>query len=538
MSRTRYEWTLIDYAILAAGAVTVPIYETSSAEQVAWILSDSGAVAVGRRDRRARRARRPCADELPELRTSGGSRPTARTEPRRVDELAARGADVPDDEVDERRHRRCGADDLATLIYTSGTTGRPKGCVLTHRNLLSEVQARSRGLPGAARPRRLGAAVPAARARVRQVIQAAALVHPHRRRATPPTSKNLLDDLSAFRPTFLLAVPRVFEKVYNAARQRAHADGKGKIFDAAADTAIAWSRGARRRRPRARAAAQARAVRQAGLRQAARGARRPACWPRSPAARRSASGSATSSAASGMPVLEGYGLTETTARRSRSTRWPPSGSAPSGGRCPGTTVGIADDGEILRHGPDRLPRLLEQRRRPPPRRSTDGWFHTGDIGELDDDGYLRITGRKKELIVTAGGKNVAPAVLEDRLRAHPLVSQCMVVGDGQPFIAALVTIDPEALPGWRGAHGKPSGDGDVADLVDDPELRAEIAAAVEEANRAVSRAEQIRKFRILPGGLHRGGRRADADAEGQAGGGGRAVRRRHRRDLRGVTQPA
>jgi long-chain acyl-CoA synthetase len=309
-----------------------------------------------------------------------------------------------------------------------------------------------------------------------------------------PDVSDLLGDLATFRPTFLLAVPRVFEKVYNGARRKAHDGGRGRIFDAAAETAVAWSRARDDGGPglalRAKHAAFDRLV--YGKLRAAVGGRVIAA----------VSGSAPLGErlghffrGVGLPVLEGYGLTETSAGIAVNTL-AAQRIGTVGRPVPGHGIRIADDGEILVTGPIVF-RGYRGNEEATAEAFVDGWFRSGDVGELDDAGFLRITGRKKELIVTAGGKNVAPAVLEDRLRAHPLVSQCMVVGDGKPFIGALVTIDTDALPAWRDAHGKPAGDG-VADLVDDPDLRAAIGEAVSDANRAVSRAEQIREFRILP----------------------------------------
>jgi long-chain acyl-CoA synthetase len=491
LSRTRYEWTLVDYAILAAGAATVPIFETSSAEQISWVLSDSGAVAAvvesGKHAALVDSVRAGCPDlrHVWQIEPAAGGRGG-------VDELVALGGNTPADEV-RARSAAVRAEDLATLIYTSGTTGRPKGCELTHRNLLFEVKAIVGLIPDLLTDRGsvllflplahiFGKAIQCGALYTRTVV------------AHTPDVKQLLPDLADFRPTFLLAVPRVFEKVYNGARQRAHDDGKGRIFDAAADTAIAWSR------------AQDTGGAGLGLRL------RHALFDRLVYGKlRAAVGGNIVAAVSGagplgerlghffrgvgLPVLEGYGLTETSAGITLNTL----GAQRVGsiGRpVPGHAVRIADDGEILVKGPIVFPRYWKNEAATADA-FDDEWFRTGDIGELDDAGFLTITGRKKEIIVTAGGKNVAPAVLEDRLRAHPLVSQCMVVGDGQPFIGALVTIDAEALPGWRERNGKPAGDS-VADLVDDPDLRAEIARAVEEANKAVSRAEQIREFRILP----------------------------------------
>ena len=483
LSRTRYEWTLVDYGVLAAGGVTVPIYETSSAEQIGWILSDSGArvIVVENAKHEALVTETGAEVEVLVIEPASGEGAIAA--------LTARGADGPADEVQARR-RAVRSDDLATLIYTSGTTGRPKGCELTHRNLLTECRCAAQVFPELLTP---GGSVllflPMAHV-FGKVIQCGATST----RTTGGHTANvaeLVPDLGSFRPTFLLAAPRVFEKVYNSARQRAHDDGKGRIFDAAADTAIAWSKAQDTGGPgialRARHALFDRLV--YGKLRAVVGGQ----------VRAAVSGSAPLGArlghffrGVGIPILEGYGLTETSAGITVNTL--EATRIGSVGRpMPGHSVRIADDGEILLKGPIVF-RGYWKNEQATTEALEDGWFHSGDIGELDDAGFLTITGRKKEIIVTAGGKNVAPAVLEDRLRAHPLVSQCMVVGDQQPFIAALVTIDAEALPGWLERHGKPAGNGVP---VDDAELRAEVQQAVDEANRAVSRAEQIREFRIL-----------------------------------------
>jgi len=486
LSRTRYEWTLVDYAILAAGGVTVPIYETSSASQIEWILSDSGAVGIVVEN--AGHAA---------LVGEGGATPgfVLQIDSGVVDALVAEGAAVPAEQVAERR-AALGAEDLATLIYTSGTTGRPKGCELTHRNLLTEVAAVRSVLSELLNPASsLLLFLPLAHV-FGKVIQFGAIATRTVIGHTPDT-KNLLPDLQTFRPTFLLAVPRVFEKVYNGSRQKAHDEGKGTIFDAAADTAIAWSQA-----QDTGGAGLGLKIKHALFDRLVYGKIRAATGGRVVAA---VSGSAPLGErlghffrGIGLPILEGYGLTETTA--GITVNGLSAQRVGSVGRpVPGHSVRIADDGEIMLHG-DIVFGGYWRNERATAEALEDGWLHSGDIGELDDAGYLRITGRKKEILVTAGGKNVAPAVLEDRLRAHPLVGQCIVVGDAKPFIGALITIDPEALPGWRERNGK-STTGDpssAADLIDDPELRGEIAAAVEEANEAVSRAEQIRKFRILP----------------------------------------
>jgi long-chain acyl-CoA synthetase len=493
LSRTRYEWTLIDYAILAAGGVTVPIYETSSDEQVEWILSNSAAVGVVVESAGHSTVVEGARDRLPQLRLCWQIEPpgAAPGTPGAVEQLIALGSATTDEQVHARR-RSIGADDLATLIYTSGTTGRPKGCELTHGNMLAEVKTVALVFPELLNP--TGSVLlflPLAHV-FGKAIQCGALAT---RTVVGHTSNvaDLVGDLDSFRPTFLLAVPRVFEKVYNGARQRADDAGKGKIFGAAADTAIAWSR--------------ARDTGGAGPLLAAKHALfdrlvyrklRAAVGGRVVAA---VSGSAPLGErlghffrGVGLPVLEGYGLTETCAGITVNTL--AEQRVGSVGRpVPGHGVRIADDGEVLLSGPVVFRRYWRDDAATA-EALRDGWFHTGDIGELDDAGFLRITGRKKEIIVTAGGKNVAPGALEDRLRAHPLISQSIVVGDGMPFIGALITIDADALPGWRERNDKPAGEG-VADLLDDPQLRAEIGSAVADANRAVSRAEQIREFRIL-----------------------------------------
>ena len=481
MSATRYEWTLLDYAIWSAGAVCVPVYETSSAEQVDWILADSGAVAaVVETD--AHRALVEASSSAPALCWTFAELPA----------LTAAGSSVTDEAAEQRR-TAVAADDVATIVYTSGTTGRPKGCVLTHRNLLADVRAGNDVLqPVYDADGSTLLFLPLAHVfgrviEVGSVLQRSKLGHTADVRRLP-------EDLRAFRPTFILAVPRVFEKVYNSARQTAYAGGKARIFDAAEATAIAYSRALDRKRvpPLLKA--------------------RHALFDRLVYSKiRAALGGRCTSAISGgaalgerlghffrgagIIVYEGYGLTETSAGATLNL----AGAQRVGtvGRpVPGTGVRIAEDGEILLRGPNVFAGYW-QNQAATDEVLGDGWFRTGDLGSLDDDGYLSVTGRKKDLIVTSQGKNVAPAVLEDRLRAHPLVGQCVVVGDRQPFIAALVTVDPDAWPAWLAAHGRDDGV-TVAALRDDPELRATVQEAVDEANRAVSRAESIREFRILP----------------------------------------
>ena len=486
LSRTRYEWTLCDYAIWTAGAVTVPVYETSSAEQVQWNLGDSGAVAVVLETAAHAALLEGVRGQLPELAhvfqlDAGG-----------IDELVAAGRDVPEREL---RERRAGVtpESLATIIYTSGTTGRPKGCELTHRNLLTVCRAPRELLPelfDGTGSTLLFLPLAHVFARFVQV----ACVETGSRLGHTADVKALLPDLGTFSPTFLLSVPRVFEKVYNSSRQKAHAEGKGAVFDRAERVAIAWSTATERGRPglvlRVQHAVFDRLVYRK-LR-AAMGGR----------IRYAVSGGAPLGArlghffrGAGITVLEGYGLTETSAPST--VNLPTDIRIGSVGKpLPGTTVRTGEDGEVLVRG-DQVFRGYWNDDAASSEVLRDGWFSTGDLGELDEAGFLRITGRKKEILVTASGKNVAPAVLEDRLRAHPLVSQCMVVGDAKPFIACLLTLDPEALPAWAARHGKPA-DAVAADVAEDPALLAELQTAVDDANLAVSRAEAIRTFVVLP----------------------------------------
>ncbi|MFU8872479.1 AMP-dependent synthetase/ligase [Micromonospora sp. SL4-19] len=488
MSRTCYEWTLLDYAIWAAGAVTVPIYETSSAEQAAWILADSGAVAVVVETAAHAALVGAVHDRLPELRH------VWQLESGAVDELTAAGGSVDQVEIEARRSA-LKADDLATIIYTSGTTGRPKGCLLTHRNMYADIANAVPVLPNLFRQ---GAStvlfLPLAHAFARLiqigVVQARATMAPC------SDTKNLVAELQEFKPTFVLSVPRVFEKVYNGARQKAEAEGKGRIFDRAEKVAIAYSEALETTAGPGLALRAQHAVFDKlvyGRLRAAMGGR----------CRDAISGGAPLGArlghffrGVGVTIYEGYGLTETSP--AAAANLPTAIRIGTVGRpLPGVTIRIDDDGEILISGELIFQGYWHNEAATAEVLAPDGWFRTGDLGQLDEDGYLRITGRKKEIIVTAGGKNVAPALLEDQVRAHPLVSQCLVVGDRQPFIAALVTIDEEALPKWLAAHGRPETTG-VAELRDDEALRAEVQGAIDLANQSVSRAEAIKVFRILP----------------------------------------
>lgn len=489
LSKTRYEWTLLDYATWFAGAVGVPIYETSSAEQIGWILSDSGARAVVAEgaDHLARvREAREAAD-LPELQHVWSIQDNA------VDVLRRLGSDITDEALEERRTAAT-PQDLATLIYTSGTTGRPKGCMLTHGNFMFELGVAVDELSDLFDTEESSTLLFLPLAHVfARIIQIGA-VKSRTRLGHSADIKNLVTDLGEFRPTFILAVPRVFEKVFNSASQRATADGRGAIFDRAADVAIAWSRALDGPRVPLRLRAQHALFDRlvyGKLRQALGGRCAHAVSGGAPLGDRLGH----FYRGIGLSVLEGYGLTETTA--ALAVNLPGAQKIGTVGRpIPGTAVRVGDDGELLFRGGQVFTGYWGNDAATHEAIDRDGWFHTGDVGEVDDEGFVRITGRKKEILVTAGGKNVAPAVLEDRLRAHALVDQCLVVGDGQPFIGALVTLDRETFPAWAEQHGKT---GAIADLLDDPDLVAAVQDAVDEANKAVSKAESIRKFTILPG---------------------------------------
>ncbi|MDX6235898.1 MAG: long-chain acyl-CoA synthetase [Kribbellaceae bacterium] len=486
LSATRYEWTLIDYAIWSVGAATVPIYETSSASQIQWILTDSEAVAAVVESAAhsavvdAARSDAPALQEVWQIESGA------------VDELTVLGQDLTDAELDKRR-TAVNPQDLATLIYTSGTTGRPKGCKITHANFMEELGTAVKVLDDLFDAR--GAStllfLPLAHVFAR-VIQVGAVMMRVKLGHTADV-KNLVADLGEFKPTFILSVPRVFEKVFNSASQNAHSAGKGKIFDAAAETAIAYSQAQDKGGPgfmlKAKHAMYDKLV-FAKLRAVLGGHVRYAVSGGAPLGERLGH----FFRGIGVPVLEGYGLTETTA--ALAVNLPDDIRIGTVGKpLPGVSVGVADDGELLFKAGQVMAGYWQNDEATAAAIDADGWFHTGDLGEFDPDGFIKITGRKKEILVTAGGKNVAPAVLEDRIRTHPLISQCMAVGDGQPFIAALITIDAETLGAWTEKHGK---SGDIASLVDDKDLIAEVQSAVDDANSAVSKAEGIKKFAILP----------------------------------------
>jgi long-chain acyl-CoA synthetase len=487
MSKTRYEWTLTDFAVWTAGAVPVPIYETSSAEQVSWIVGDAECTAAVLETPAHAAILAEVRRDLPALHhvwqiESGG-----------LDVLKAAGDDISDEELEARR-RQIVRSDIATIIYTSGTTGRPKGCQLTHDNFmaLTENTVKQLSVVVASEGASTLLFLPLAHvfARFIQIL----CVQAGTRMGHTSDIKNLLADFGTFSPTFILSVPRVFEKIYNSSEQKATSEGKGKVFQTAAATAIAWSTAHDHGKPGALLNA------------------KHALFDRLVYSKlRAAMGGKVAYAVSGgaplgtrlghfyrgigVIVLEGYGLTETTA--------PATVNTPDlikigtvGPPLPGVSIQIADDGEVLVKG-NNVFAGYRNNQTATDEAFVDGWFRTGDIGELDHEGYLKITGRKKELLVTAGGKNVSPAIIEDRLRAHPLVSQCIVVGDQKPFIGAMITLDAEMFPSWARNNGLQGLSMEEART--NKVVLAEVQRAVNEANKAVSTAESIRKFAILPG---------------------------------------
>ncbi len=489
LAGTCYEWVILDYAILSVGAVTVPIYDTSSAEQVRWVLEDSGAVLVITQTDAHGQLVKELSTELPALRkvlhleTSG---------PSALEELSASGKSVDIGLLDERLAGLRAADP-ATLIYTSGTTGRPKGCQLTHSNLLYETRGAAAYFPTLLRTgERMLVFLPLAHVLARALSMSAF--------ATKVTTgytgdlKNLVPTLAAFKPTVVVSVPRVFEKVYNTAELKAHDSGRRSIFDAAVRTAIEWSMaldtGGPGRLLRARHALFDRLV-YGKLRAVLGGDCHAAASGGAPLGKRLCH----FYRGAGLTIYEGYGLTETSAAITLN-QIGEERLGTVGKLLPGNSMAIANDGEVLVRGGVVFSGYWHNEKATE-EAIVNGWFHTGDLGSTDDDGYLSIVGRKKEIIVTAAGKNVAPAVLEDQLRAHPLISQAMVVGDNRPFVAALIAIDPEGFDVWKQHHGKEV-TASVAELSDDPDLVSEIDLAVKQANQTVSHAESIRKFRILP----------------------------------------
>ena len=487
MSKTRYEWAVTDFAIWTAGAVSVPIYETSAALQVGWIVKDSACSAVILETPTHARILAEATAGLPEPLhvwqiDAGG-----------LNTLRAAGREITDEAVEARRSQ-VGRDDVATIIYTSGTTGRPKGCQLTHDNFmaLAENATERMKMVVCAEGASTLLFLPLAHvfARFIQVV----CIHAGVRMGFTSDVKNLVADFGTFSPTFILSVPRVFEKIYNSSEQKAVSEGKGKIFRTAAATAIAWSEAQEKGGPgallRARHAlfdklvySKLRAAMGGKVEYAVSGGA-----PLGPPLGHFYRGI-------GLTVLEGYGLTETTAPATLNT---PDhikiGTV--GAPLPGVAIQITDDGEILIKGVN-IFKAYRNNETATNDALVDGWFHTGDIGELDDEGFLKITGRKKELLITAGGKNVVPAFLEDRLRTHPLVSQCIVVGDKRPFIGALITLDAELFPSW--AKNKKLRNLSWDDARKNHVVHAELQRAVDNANLAVSKPESIRRFTVLAG---------------------------------------
>ena len=487
LSRTRHEWTVLDYALWFCGAVSVPVYESSSSDQLRWIVEDSGAHAgvVDTPERaRALREAAPGLDSLWVIDDDAGHRA--------LEELDQGGAAVLDADLEAVRGAVTPAD-VATIIYTSGTTGQPKGCALTHGNFMVELEATITELPELfdAEDAATLLVLPMAHvfARIIQIGAVTAGV----RLGHAADIRRLLPDLRSFQPTFVLGVPRVFEKIFTAASQEAAAAGRSRVFDRATDVAIASSEALDRGRVGPFLRGQ-RAVFErlmfATLRETLGGRCEYAVSGGAPLGERLTH----FYRGIGIPVLEGYGLTETSGAVTVNT--PSALRVGTVGRpLPGTTVRVAEDGELQVRGGQVMQGYWHDEEGTAQVLTPDGWLRTGDLAEIDDEGFVRITGRMTEILVTTGGKNVAPGMLEERLRAHPLVDHCLVVGDGRPYVGALVTLDPDVLREWAARHHKR---GSRASLLDDPELRAEVQGAVDEANKTVSQAEAIRRFEILP----------------------------------------
>ncbi|MFB8032685.1 AMP-dependent synthetase/ligase [Streptomyces sp. NPDC056004] len=499
MARTTYEWTLLDFAAWAAGLVTVPIYPTSSAFQARWILQDSGAVAcaveTADQGRLISQERKQLGDldHLWQFDTGVLGR------------LKTLGRDVPDDAVAARR-ATLEPETPATLIYTSGTTGRPKGCVLSHGNFFAEVDNAIELLHPVFKsvskdPASTLLFLPLSHVFGRMVAIGCLRARVRLGHAPSIQTEDLLADLAGFKPSFLLAIPYVLEKVYNTGRATAEKMGRASSFDRAARIAQRYGEAVEAAEHgtgpgpglglrAARALYDPLVYRR--IRAALGGHVRYAICGGSPLGHRLAA----FYAGAGIEIFEGYGLTETTAAATVTPPLKPR-LGTVGWPLPGTAVRIADDGEVLLSGGQVCQGYWDAERGRPVPVQEGGWFATGDLGALDEDGYLTITGRKKDIIITSGGKNVTPAPLEDWLRAHPLVSQCMVVGDNRSFITALITLEPDGLSHWRQMTKKQHLP--MRELVDDEELRKALQRAVDEANRLVSRAESIRKFAVLPG---------------------------------------
>jgi long-chain acyl-CoA synthetase len=496
MCRTRYEWTLFDFAVWTVGAHSVPVYPTASADQVFWMLQNAEVSACMVEHEDHAMTIGSVIDRLPQLKRLWQLDAGA------VAELFEAGEHI-DDEVVHRHRRAVTPESIATIIYTSGTTGRPKGCVLTHANFMFEADTMVgrwepvfRSRPGD--EARTLLFLPLAHVFGRMIEVAGIRGRVKLGHQPLMQASALLPDLAAFRPTFILAVPYIFEKVYNAARRRAEADGRLGAFDKAVEVAVKYAEAAELKAfglgsgPSA-----ALRVQHQFFEKAVYGKVREAMGGRVRHAMTGGSGMDRQLGlffeGAGVTVFEGYGLTESTAA---ATANPPERTryGTVGQPIPGTTVHIAEDGEVWLHGGNVFSGYLGD-----PKATDavlhDGWLATGDLGALDEDGYLTITGRKKEILVTSSGKSVSPAALEERVRSHPLVAQCIVVGNDRPYIAALVTLDPEAVEHWLTMQGKPKLT--PVELVRDPDLEMEIRRAVLAANTLVSKAESIRTFRIL-----------------------------------------
>ncbi len=486
MSHTRMEWALLDYAILAVGAATVPIYETSSPEQLEWVLHDSGAVAAFFETPALHACYQELADRLPACRTA------LVLEEGALERLTTLGAEVEETRLDERLSR-LRTSDLATLIYTSGTTGRPRGCMLTHGNIRGNVlQVMTRAGDILTPEDRTLLFLPLAHALAKILFLVA--VERGNEVAFASSPGKLTEELGMVRPTWFGAVPRVLEKVFQAAHHKAEQAGRGRVFQLAADVATRYSR----ERAEGHVSLRTRLLHAVFDRLVYRKLR----GVMGGALRFAVSGGGPLSErlnhffhGMGVAVLEGYGMTETSPVLTLNV--PQAlGIGTVGQPLPETSVRLAEDGEILARGPQVFQGYWHDEEATRRAFTPDGWLMTGDLGSLDDAGYLRIIGRKKEILITAAGKNVAPGPLEDRLREHPLVSQALVVGEGRPFVAALVTMEKQMLARWAEKHGKAGLPRES--LVEDPELRAELQEAIEAANHTVSRAESIRKFALLP----------------------------------------
>jgi long-chain acyl-CoA synthetase len=486
--KTSYEWTLVDFALHYAGAVMVPVYETSSPLQIHWILEDSGARGIVTETAEH-------AERFAEIRAEAtGITLDWRLDQGALDALHAAGKDVADEEIERRRSLAIGSD-IATLIYTSGSTGRPKGCVLTHANFVDLSRNSAAALSEVVQQPGSSTLLFVTLAHVFARFISVLAVHSGVRVGHQADTTQLLPALGTFKPTFLLAVPRVFEKVYNSAEQKTEAEGKGKIFRAAAKVAVEHSEALDAGKVPFMLGLKFKLFDKlvyAKLRERLGGN-----------VRFAVSGSAPLShylghfyRSLGVKILEGYGLTETTA--------PVTVNLPDkfkigtvGPPLPGHTVRIAEDGEIEVKGIDVFKEYWNNPEATKSVFTEDGFFRTGDLGSLDDDGYLSITGRKKEIIVTAGGKNVAPAALEDPIRSNTIIGQVVVVGDQKPFISALVTLDPEMLPAWLNNNGEDP-NMTLEEASAHPKVLAEVQSAIDHGNKYVSRAESIRKFVILP----------------------------------------